>query len=40
MQHVLKPAAGLARAGVIAAELLAKLLVAMHDAIAALHSRF
>jgi hypothetical protein len=40
MQQFLKPAAGTARARVVAAELLGKLLHAVHDALAALHARF
>jgi hypothetical protein len=40
MQQVLKPAVRATRARIIAAELLLKLLVAVHDAISLLHVGF
>src|SRR5215213_3396535 len=39
MQHFLKPPRGAAGTEVVAAELLEQLLVAAHDALAALHAR-
>jgi hypothetical protein len=39
MQQFLKPAAGTARAWVVTAELFEKLLVAVHDALAAFDAR-
>jgi hypothetical protein len=40
MQHFLKPAAGTARAGVVATQLLGEFFRAVHHAFAALHARF
>jgi hypothetical protein len=40
MQQALKSPAGMARAWIVASELFEQLLAAVHDAVAALYSRF